>query len=90
MPQKEALSLDQKIQVARIAAELLMHHCPELTSSKMTTTLSKQIEIRNLLIARGSDPNADRYADVCRFEQTFEWLYDVVLERVTGESVSLE
>lgn len=86
MPHVKTLTIDQRIQVARIAADLLMHHCENLTSSKMTSPLSRQVALRNVMNERDEDPNPERYMDVIVFEQTFEWLYDTVLERVTGES----
>lgn len=45
MPQHPTLSVDQKIQIARLAADLMMHHCPELTSfNKVVTDESVPLE----------------------------------------------
>lgn len=90
MPLNTELTIDQRIQVARIAADLVMHHCKNLTSDKMTLPLSSQITARNEQVMRGDEPAPNRFRDVIEFEQTFEWAYDVVLETVTGESDSHE
>lgn len=85
---QKPLTTDQRIQVARIAADLMMRHCEELTSSKLRVSLSKQVEIRNELAEREGAPNPVQCQDVLRFEQTFDWLFDTILERVMGESDS--
>lgn len=90
MPQHPTLSVDQKIQIARIAADLMMHHCPELTSSNKVATFSSQLETCRRFTQAGDLSKSHLYSDIGIYEHTFDWFFKSVMKHVTDESVSLE
>ncbi|WP_038912749.1 hypothetical protein [Dickeya zeae] len=80
MSVKTKLTIDQRIQIARMATDIYMHTFHELTSAKNVIPMSRTVNTNN-------DAAKEERA---RIQRSYDWAFDLVASKVTDESETSE